>query len=410
MQRPMMPALPYILSPYLRPLLDTGILYVDDAISGSRTALPGLQEQIVKALWQPLAAPAQLRRLIRTYGQASVDAAISALIQQNILFNSLESCERHTDHILSINRPSIPYIDQIELTNPCPMHCTFCPRGIAGQMKRPTGMMSFELYQKLLDQMHPRQAAYRPLELHHLGESLLHPQIDRFIEEASLRNLPTEISLNPSLLLPDLMKKLLNAGLSRIVLSLDALDDKLSIAIRGPASRYSVAEKNIEALLTYAGTIPKAPRIVIQMLDLSKNRHQHALFLERYARLHLPYIEAYIKPLDGPDPDDSLSKPEKPPLRYCCTYPFRSVVVLWDGRIVPCCRDDDAKLILGDLNTQTLQEIWEGEPARHLREAHIQRDIKQGHLCDGCGWRRDIYAAAMAERDPGMAQKEPLGW
>ena len=47
-----------------------------------------------------------------------------------------------------------------------------------------------------------RPPRYRPLELHHLGESLLHPQVDEFVARASARGLPTELSVNPSLLTP----------------------------------------------------------------------------------------------------------------------------------------------------------------------------------------------------------------
>ena len=49
----------------------------------------------------------------------------------------------------------------------------------------------------------------------------------------------------------------------------------------------------------------------------------------------------------------------------------RGVAVCWDGRVVPCCRDFDARYVLGDPNHSTLLEVWNGVnmvKLRHLDE------------------------------------------
>lgn len=405
-------AFPFVLSPYLRPIKVEGRdgFVLDDGVTGF-IELDGAMQEIVRALWPGGAAggEAALGVLAARVGHAEVTAAIDRLRERRVLFDSREACDASLDAIVDAAAPArVPFVDQIELTNICPFKCQFCPRGVEGKMKRPTGRMDLALFERLLEQLHPDQAKWRALELHHLGESLVHAEVDRFIAAASARGLPTEMSCNPSMLNGDLPARLLGAGLRRLVISLDGMDDETSTAIRGPAARFDRAARNLEALLGLAAQMPDPPTVVIQMIDLAKNRHQRASFLARWGRTGLPFVRAYVKDLDGPDPD--TGEASATPVSYLCSYPWRSVVVLWDGRVVPCCRDSDAALVLGDLTKQSLEEIWRGAELARLREQLRKKTVPCGHLCDGCAWSRPAFAAAMPARHPDRVKEEPLYW
>jgi radical SAM protein with 4Fe4S-binding SPASM domain len=268
--------------------------------------------------------------------------------------------------------------------------------------------MSLDLFMSLLRQCHPGQKNYRPLELHHLGESLLHPEVGRFVEEAGRMDIPTEMSVNPALLSFDIAKRLVDGGIRRIVISLDGMDDETLTAIRGPAALYSKAEPNLDRLLGYVATIKDPPSIVIQMIDLQRNIHQREAFIQRWGHSGLPTVQAYIKDLDGDDPD--LGSPSPHPLSFLCTYPWRSVAVLWDGRVVPCCRDADADITLGDLNTQSLYEIWNGAIAQQLREYHRAAEMPADHLCRSCPWFRSNFVLHKPHRHPDLARRDYLRW
>ncbi len=396
------------LSPYLRPFREGEATVYDNGLTGAVERLAPLEDEVVRALWDARDAGPLLEALAAAHGEAALVAAVEALADKMMVFRDRAECELAFDALLDAGMPEVPFLDQVELTNRCPFRCGFCPRGVPGKMERSIGFMDLALFERLLDQLHPRQALYRPLELHHLGESLLHPRIDRFVAAAAARGLPTEMSLNPALLTPELGQSLLAAGLRRIVVSLDGMDNETSIAIRGPAARYDRSERHLDALLEAVAAMPNPPMVVIQMIDLHRNKHQRGAFLERWGKTGLPAVHAVIKDLDGPDPD--LGKPTGRPLIYLCSYPWRSVVVLWDGRVVPCCRDDDAKLVLGDLNTETLAQIWRGPKALELRRQHRTGDIPVGHLCHGCDWQRERFAGAMAARHPDQAQPNPYQW
>lgn len=402
--------LPFVLSPYLRPIKTPGGFLLDDGVTGF-IELDAIMQDVVRACWDATRADAMLAMAAGRHGNDALNAAIDRLRDARVLFDRQREadCDAHLDDALAAGVPArVPFVDQVELTNICPFKCPFCPRGVEGKMKRPTGMMDFALFERLLDQLHPDQAKWRQMELHHLGESLVHPEIDRFVAACSSRGLGTELSCNPSMLRNDLPRRLIDAGIRRLVISIDGVDDETSTKIRGPAARYEKIERHLEELLAYASQVALPPKIVIQMIDLSANAHQHQAFLARWGRTGLPFVRAYVKDLDGPDP--WTGKPSARPVSYLCGYPWRSVVVLWDGRVVPCCRDSDAALVLGDLTKQTLEEIWQGEEVRRLREMLKKKDVPCGHLCDGCEWSRPKFAAAMPTRHPDAVREEPLHW
>lgn len=405
------------LSPYLRSALVRSSLrvagrgnerlVVDNCISGRTHGLSAVEQRVLRALWPPaLDAESQLAQLRAEVGDAVLEAALSDLTRAQLIFASPEACEAAFVEAVSRHVPDVPLVDQVELTTHCPMRCGFCPRGIEGRLRRPRAHMSFELFERLLAQLSPHQATYRPLELNLLGESLVHPELARFVAAATARGLPTELSVNPSLLSPKLAASLLGAGLSRLVISLDAMDEPTLKAIRGAPASYAAAERNLEALFELARARPTPPAIVIQMIALERNVAQREAFLTRWDNTGNPFVQAYVKPLDGPDPDTGRASAH--PTRYLCTFPFVSVSVLCDGSVVPCCRDAQGDYVLGNLNETSLAEIWHGDRVKRLRDAYLRDDVDDHPLCGQCSFNRKSFRESIAERAPQYAVVEPM--
>jgi radical SAM protein with 4Fe4S-binding SPASM domain len=59
-------------------------------------------------------------------------------------------------------------------------------------------------------------------------------------------------------------------------------------------------------------------------------------------------------------------------VNYPCYRPWLTFTVLWDGRVSLCCADFDGRTVLGDLNTSTIEEIWNAEPYRRARREHLE--------------------------------------
>ena len=70
-----------------------------------------------------------------------------------------------------------------------------------------------------------------------------------------------------------------------------------------------------------------------------------------------------------------------------CKDLYRSMWVYWNGDVVPCCYDLTGKEILGNVNQNTLEEIWNGECyasfRKRIAEAVVQ-PISEPELCKHC--------------------------
>ena len=399
----------FLASRYLRIYQHGEQTVLDRAAYGHHEPLSAIELDVLGAYWPPQPDAEAWARVADVWERDDAERAVMDLAGRRILVPDRETDEAVLDAALDEGLRPVPFVDQVELTNHCPMKCGFCPRGIEGAISRPKGFMEVELFGSLLAQLSEEQRTCWRMELHHLGESLLHPDVVVFVRMAAERGLPMEMSVNPSHLRPELARGLVEAGIGRLVLSLDGMDAATLAGARGRAARFDLAERNIEALFEFVAASPKPPQVLVQMLRLHRNRHQHEAFVERFGNTGLPTVQAVVKDLEGPDPD--LGEPTCAPPSYLCVSPWRSVVVLWDGTVVPCCRDADAGLVLGNLRHQTLEEIWRGPVANALRALHRSGDpIPQGHLCAECPWGRARFAASAASRHPMHVRRDPFAW
>jgi len=66
-----------------------------------------------------------------------------------------------------------------------------------------------------------------------------------------------------------------------------------------------------------------------------------------------------------------------------CWKMWHSCVMTWDGAIVPCCFDKDAKYTMGNINEQSFREIWNGEKYLNFR-SRLFENRKEIDICTNC--------------------------
>jgi len=67
-----------------------------------------------------------------------------------------------------------------------------------------------------------------------------------------------------------------------------------------------------------------------------------------------------------------------------CIYPFRQMVIRPDGKVSLCCNDALGKYTLGDVNENTLVEIWYGEKYGKIREMMYKEGRAALEVCSRC--------------------------
>ncbi|HET7232368.1 MAG TPA: radical SAM protein [Longimicrobium sp.] len=274
----------------------------------------------------------------------------------------------------------LPLVDQIELTNRCPYSCRMCPRTYA--MDRALGDMPLELFERILEQLGGEQDY---VALHHFGESLLHRELPAAVAAARSRGVRTGLSCNPPTLRPELAHRLLDAGIANLVLSLDSLDPDTYRDIRGRSARFDRADTHVRALVQLRDAGEYDAWITLQMINMRCNAREADEFLA-YCR-EVGVDRGVVVRMGRWDFDDDrvseLGEFTSPGYDGYCSRPWTSVVVLWDGRVVPCCHDYNGATVLGDLRTQTLREIWESEPVARFRDQNGSYE-----MCRRCAFSR----------------------
>jgi radical SAM protein with 4Fe4S-binding SPASM domain len=300
-----------------------------------------------------------------------------------------------------------PQIFQIETTNCCQYTCIMCPRTHA--MTRRLGHMDLGLFRAIIDQLRPgwqmNSVRGQPeINLFHFGEPTLYKHFFESIAHCHTRGLSVRISTNPSAWNERRTREALDVGLDTILFRVDGMDDSTSMAIRGAAASYVRGEANIREFVRQKVERGAArTRVEIAMVKQPRNAHQWEIFKTHWQGMEgidLVFLDDYscfggdvpevnrvgAQAAAGNAVQAARAERWRQASQLPCYYPWHSVSVTWDGRVVPCCKDYDAQTVLGDLTKETLQAIWNGAPLQRLRD-----EFKRGKLtmipCQTCNER-----------------------
>ena len=291
-----------------------------------------------------------------------------------------------------------PYADHpfglynIELTNRCPMRCVMCPR--TKNMTRPQGFMDYRLFQRAIDELasaNPSFAGEHVVWLHHFGESLLHPRFGDCIRYASSKGVLTGLSINPFMLSDTLAEELISAEPAALYISLDGHDDESFYKIRGMKKGYQVSHDRLMDFLKLKNSRGAKTQVVVSMIDFPMNE-ESIQARESYWK-NIAGVDQFLckdfSIWDGNAGDiNSLASRSRnadaiDKSAVVCTLPWEVMTVAWNGDVVPCCYDYDAKVVLGSLGEQSLSDIWNGEKMQALRKEFITNRVANP-LCKNC--------------------------
>ena len=267
----------------------------------------------------------------------------------------------------------------LEISNLCNLSCRFCPG-----TRRKKHAMTAEEFSLLL----PRLQNWTDyLYFHLMGEPLLHPNLEEFLALAHKAGFRVILTTNGTLL-PRQQEMLLAApGLHKVNVSLHAfeandLDVPFEEYLRGCLAFGQVAEgkKLVSYRLWNQGGEDEKNGEILEML--------HRFFPAQWVterkgtrignRIYLEYGDKF----DWPD----LSAEEVGDRVFC--YGLRDQIgVLCDGTVVPCCLDHEGDIPLGNLFTQTLEEILESPKAKAIYDGFSQSRAAE-ELCRTCGYAR----------------------
>jgi len=229
--------------------------------------------------------------------------------------------------------PSLPEIVQIESTNICNAKCVFCPRD---EMHRRQGVMSFDLFKKIVDEC--AELGITHVRVHNYGEPFIDRRLVEKVRYAKGKGIQ-EVGMisNGSLITEEVARGMIEAG----------LDD------------------NVERLVRLRAELGRRrPKLILSFVRQNNSADEQA-FIEHWKaiadKIHITDLHNWAGTLN-----------RESDVNYPCYRPWLTFTILWDGRVSLCCADFDGRTVLGDLNSSTIQEVWNAEPYRNVRRMHLE--------------------------------------
>ena len=267
----------------------------------------------------------------------------------------------------------------LEISNICNLRCSFCPG-----TRRKRQIMKEEEFASLLPKLRP-WTDY--LYFHIMGEPLCHPQLAEFLSLAGQFGFKVILTTNGTLLAKQQETLLHSPALHKINISLHAfaandLDIPFSKYLRQCFSFGQAAQgqklvvyrlwnqggdeaRNAEILSAMEAVFPKPWNVQRRGTEIG-NR----IFLE------------YGGKFDWPD----LTAPEGGEQVFC--YGLRDQIgILCDGIVVPCCLDHEGDLALGNIFSDSLEQILATPRAQAIYQGFGRRKAAE-ELCRKCGYAR----------------------
>jgi len=224
---------------------------------------------------------------------------------------------------------------------------------------------------------------------------------------ANEKRIFTATSTNAHYLDDEQAKATVESGLDRLIISIDGVSQKTYEQYRIGGQLEKVIEGTRNILSWKKKLKSRTPHVVFQFLVVRANEQDIPELYELAKELGVDEVKlktAQIyefekgSPLIPENPKYSRYKllPDgsfsiKNPLLNQCWKMWSSSVITWDGKVVPCCFDKDAKHVMGDLNSQSFEEIWNGDAYQSFRKS-ILRSRSEIEICKNCSEGLEVWA------------------
>lgn len=282
----------------------------------------------------------------------------------------------------------------VEISNICNLQCSFCPEVI-----RTKALMDEALFETVICEIAPltEQVCF-----HLMGEPLLHPKLERFLEICAKESLPVNLVSNGVLLTDKRESLILHPIVRQINFSLHSFNDNFpekdhreylerifkltERAFRERPDLYlNYRLWNLPLATEIENPIQQKNRIMLGEIEkrfgVDLQSRLNAAFDVRLQksyrilnRLYLNFDTEFVWPsLDLPVLGE----------RGTCKGLSTHFGVLVDGTVVPCCLDKEGKIPLGNALEQPIAEILASEKARRILKGFRDRKLVE-ELCQKC--------------------------
>ena len=314
--------------------------------------------------------------------------------------------KRPLQDILPLHTPLSAHID---VSSVCNYKCSFCFQADMEGMKKvglKRGFMSLVLFKKIIDDFSEFSDKIKKIKIGNHGEPTMNPNLVEMVEYASKsgRAEIIEIFTNGSKLEPKINAGLINAGLKRINISLEGLSDQRYLEVTGTKQVFQEIIDGVKDLYIQKTKANSPLQIYVKIADeahalkkeseeifnLTDNERQY--FINTFSNI---CDEIFIEKVVPQWAETQLNKQNNvtdtgmygqsiSQWKETCPFIFMYMHFNCDGTVSPCTLDWPRKVVIGNVNTESVKEIWNGDSLKELQIAMLAGKRKCINFCGSC--------------------------
>jgi len=217
------------------------------------------------------------------------------------------------------------------------------------------------------------------------GEPMLHPRIVEMIRYIKSKGLAFILTTNGVPFNEKKIERILGSGVDSA--------DYVSFSIQGATkevherivqrANYDRVVKNVSMFLDLRRKRKvNGPIVETVFFAMPENEHETERFVKKWRG-----IVDHVRLGGGISESFSEYKRDTKSLAVrtkTCVNLWQKMVVFWNGDVTMCCEDVDGHWILGNLNEQSISEIWNSERLLAIKRIHKERRFQKIPLCYTC--------------------------
>jgi radical SAM protein with 4Fe4S-binding SPASM domain len=220
-----------------------------------------------------------------------------------------------------------------------------------------SAFLEFDLFRKIIDELSPFPETI--LTLHRRGESLLHPRFSDCLEYIKGKFKTIQLATNATLLNDEISHQLIDT-LSFISFSLDLPH---AYSQKRPPARYNTVEKKVSRFLEMNAGCLETQVSMVRTMDTSDRD------VDQFKAIWKSAVDR-VRIYEEHSSDGSFgSLRRRRNRRVPCTMPFYEIQVLSNGTVGRCNHDWEGPP-LGNLNTESIRDVWNSPLYQALRRDH----------------------------------------
>jgi radical SAM protein with 4Fe4S-binding SPASM domain len=266
----------------------------------------------------------------------------------------------------------------VELNAGCNMACPFC---IHGYGKIENTKLDRKKFEKVLKEA--VNIGVKSVKFNYINEPMLRKDLEeiiRWTRDQGIINI--YMVTNGTLLTPKRRQSLMQSGLTKLFVSLDAVTEETYNKQRLSGHFNKVVQNTLAFIKERNELGNQFPLVRVSFLRNQINLHEEVAFGDFWR--NKADLIAFQKMNEIPDKVTGLTVSDERMPTKGCDFPFKQLVIDDDGEILPCCKLAGKKLPLGHIDSMTLQEAWVSPKMVHLRRIHKTDEWQKHTICRNC--------------------------